>query len=48
MPGITSVLAGARNMQQVEDNCGALDFTLSREEMNSINQKLDDLDLDLT
>jgi len=48
MPGITSVLSGARNMQQVEDNCGALDFTLSREEMNSINQKLDDLDLDLT
>jgi aryl-alcohol dehydrogenase-like predicted oxidoreductase len=48
MPGITTVLAGARNIQQVEDNCGALGFTLSQEEMNSINQLLDQLDLDLT
>ncbi|MBL7112905.1 MAG: aldo/keto reductase [Bacteroidales bacterium] len=48
MPGITTVLAGARNMKQVEENCGAIDFSLSHEEMISINRKLDELYLDLT
>ncbi len=48
MPGITTVLVGARNTKQVEENCGTFDFNLSREEMNSINKKLDELDLDLT
>ena len=48
MPGITSVLAGARNIKQVKDNSGALNFSLSEEDMKSINQKLDTLELDLT
>jgi len=48
MPGITSVLVGARNTEQVGENCGALDFSLSEEEMNRINESLDQLRLDLT
>jgi len=47
MPGITAVLAGARNAQQVEDNAGALKFTLSEEEMQEINSNLDKLELEL-
>jgi aryl-alcohol dehydrogenase-like predicted oxidoreductase len=47
MPGITAVLAGARNAQQAEDNAGALKFTLSEEEMQEINLKLNKLELEL-
>jgi len=47
MPGITAVLAGARNARQVEDNAGALKFTLSEEEMQEINSNLNKLELEL-
>jgi aryl-alcohol dehydrogenase-like predicted oxidoreductase len=47
MPGITTVLAGARNPAQIEENAGALNFRLSEEEMQQINSYLDELKLDL-
>lgn len=47
MPGITTVLAGARNPAQIEENAGALNFHLTEEEMNTINSYLDNLKLDL-
>ena len=47
MPGITAVLAGARNADQVTDNAGAMNFTLSQEEMQGINSKLKKLELEL-
>lgn len=47
MPGITTVLAGARNPAQIEENAGALNFRLSGEEMQQINSYLDELKLDL-
>ena len=37
-PGIGCVLVGARNEQQVKDNAGALNFTLSKEELNLITK----------
>ena len=37
-PGISCVLVGARNAQQVADNAKALSFTLSNEEMNRITE----------
>ena len=46
-PGITVVLVGARNQQQVEENAGAFGVSLTREEMNRINTALDQLYLDL-
>ena len=46
-PGITSALVGARNRKQVEDNARAVSFRLSREEINLINQKLSELNLEL-
>jgi aryl-alcohol dehydrogenase-like predicted oxidoreductase len=45
-PGITCVLAGARNPEQVKENAGALQFELSDEEMETINRYLDQLSLD--
>lgn len=47
-PGVTSVLAGARNAQQVTDNAGADNFRLSNEEITLINNYLDELKLDLS
>ncbi|KPK84781.1 MAG: aldo/keto reductase [Bacteroides sp. SM23_62_1] len=47
MPGITTVLAGARNARQVEENAGAFNFTLTEKEMCEINLKLDRLELEL-
>ncbi len=46
-PGITVALVGARNSQQVDDNIGALNFQLSKDEIEQINNKLDQLNLDL-
>lgn len=46
-PGITCVLAGARNEEQVRENLGATRFMLSAEEIKTINQKLDQLVLEL-
>ena len=45
-PGITCVLAGARNPEQVLDNVKAVDFNLTVEEMKKINDLLSDLKLE--
>jgi len=45
-PGITCALAGARNPAQVLENAGAAGFTLSAEEMELINNKISDLQID--
>ncbi len=47
MPGMSCVLAGARNPEQVIENSGALHFSLSELEMKEINTRLDELELDL-
>ncbi|CAO3569163.1 unnamed protein product [Mortierella alpina] len=36
-PGITSPLVGARTLEQLEDNLGALEFTLSEEHMTRLD-----------
>jgi aryl-alcohol dehydrogenase-like predicted oxidoreductase len=46
-PGITCALAGARNPGQVLDNVGAMDFTLSNDEITRINYFLSGITLDL-
>jgi aryl-alcohol dehydrogenase-like predicted oxidoreductase len=45
-PGITVALVGARTREQVEQNAGALDVSLSDEELDYIGQKLDKLHLE--
>jgi aryl-alcohol dehydrogenase-like predicted oxidoreductase len=40
-PGISCVLAGARNAKQMKDNAGALRFNLRPEEINDIKAALD-------
>ncbi len=40
-PGVACVLAGARNAAQVRDNAGALNVTLSKEEMDQITAAAD-------
>ena len=47
MPGISCVLAGARNPEQVMENAGAMDIRLSDGEMKEINSLLDALELEL-
>ena len=44
-PGITAALVGARNARQVDDNVGALNLKLSKEEIEHINSKLNQLNL---
>lgn len=44
-PGIGCVLAGARNEQQVKDNVGALKFTLSTEDIQTITRAADKFSL---
>ncbi len=46
-PGITCLLAGVRNEDQLADNAGALEFELSPEEMEIIDGHLDKLELSL-
>jgi aryl-alcohol dehydrogenase-like predicted oxidoreductase len=46
-PGITCTLAGARNPDQVLENAGALDFSLSGDEKTMINDLLKGLTIDL-
>jgi aryl-alcohol dehydrogenase-like predicted oxidoreductase len=46
-PGITAVLAGARNAKQMTENAASLHFKLSQEEMEKISQALDKLQLDV-
>jgi aryl-alcohol dehydrogenase-like predicted oxidoreductase len=45
-PGITCALAGARNAAQVLDNVKTVDFRLTKEEINSINELLANLSLE--
>jgi aryl-alcohol dehydrogenase-like predicted oxidoreductase len=47
-PGITSVLVGARNQQQMLDNVKALDFSLTDDELAFINKELDQVTLKLS
>jgi aryl-alcohol dehydrogenase-like predicted oxidoreductase len=44
-PGVTTVLAGIRNEDQLRENAVALEFELSPEEMDFINKHLDELEL---
>lgn len=46
-PGITSVLVGLRNPEQVEENVKAVDFMLNNEEMDIIHKELKKLKLDI-
>ena len=46
-PAITCVLAGSRTSKQIEENAVALNFELSHEEIQSINQKLEGLKLEI-
>ena len=46
-PGITSVLVGLRNSGQVDENAKAIEFRLSKEEINVIGSKLGRLKLRL-
>ncbi len=45
-PGITAALVGARNAVQAEENAGALDFELTSDEVEFVNNELEKLDLD--
>ncbi|MFW6100785.1 MAG: aldo/keto reductase [Bacteroidota bacterium] len=44
-PGVIVALAGSRDPKQVEDNAGAADLKLTNEELKTINQYLDELEL---
>ena len=46
-PGITSVLVGLRNPEQVDENVRAVDFTLNNEEIDTINRELKKIELDI-
>jgi aryl-alcohol dehydrogenase-like predicted oxidoreductase len=39
-PGITSVLAGARNEKQIKENARALEVIIAEDEMQYINTEL--------
>jgi aryl-alcohol dehydrogenase-like predicted oxidoreductase len=45
MPGVSTVLAGIRNEEQLRENAAAMDFNLNQEEMDTINKHLDMLDI---
>ena len=46
-PGVIAALAGSRTPQQIEDNARAADLELTGEELQTIHQHLNELDLDL-
>jgi len=46
-PGITIALVGARNVEQATENAAAADIELSDDEIQHINNKLDELELEL-
>ena len=46
-PGVTSVLAGIRDKEQLIENAGSLSFSLSDEEMESIDFKLGQLKIEI-
>jgi len=45
MPGVSTVLAGIRNEEQLWENAEAMEFELNQEEMDTINKQLDMLDI---
>ncbi len=45
MPGVSTVLAGIRNEEQLKENAVAMEFELSREEMEIINKHIDKLEI---
>jgi aryl-alcohol dehydrogenase-like predicted oxidoreductase len=45
-PGITCTLAGARNPAQVLENIGATGFSLSKEEIKTINKYISEIQID--
>ena len=45
--GISCALAGARDKKQVKDNFGAMGFSMSNEDIEFINTRLDQLKLDI-
>jgi aryl-alcohol dehydrogenase-like predicted oxidoreductase len=45
MPGVSTVLAGIRNEEQFRENALAMEFELSKEEMDIINKQLDKLEI---
>ncbi len=45
MPGVSTVLAGIRNEEQLKENAAAMEFKLSRGEMDIINKHLDKLEI---
>ncbi len=45
MPGVSTVLAGIRNEEQLKENAVAMEFELSPEEIDTINKHLDKLEL---
>ncbi len=45
-PGISCTLAGARNAVQVLENVKAADFSLTKDEINTINDFLSNLNLE--
>jgi aryl-alcohol dehydrogenase-like predicted oxidoreductase len=45
MPGVTSVLAGIRNEEQLKENAVAMEFELNPEEMDFINKHLHKLEI---
>jgi aryl-alcohol dehydrogenase-like predicted oxidoreductase len=46
-PGVTVVLAGSRNPEQIEDNARTTDIRLNDDEMNLINTHLENLELNM-
>ena len=44
-PGISTVLVGIRNEEQLKENAVAMEFALSQEEMDTINKQLDELEI---
>ncbi len=45
MPGVSTVLAGIRNEEQLKENAVAMEFVLSSEEIDTINKHLEELEL---
>ena len=45
MPGVSTVLAGIRNEEQLQENAVAMEFELSLEEMDIINKQLSKLEI---
>jgi aryl-alcohol dehydrogenase-like predicted oxidoreductase len=44
-PGVSTVLAGIRNEEQLRENAVAMEFELSQEDMDTINKHLEELEL---